>query len=157
MGTWNRKYALFHIVIAVRVTKPTVPEAIAKSYEEREVERTKLLIKKEEQRLREKESEIEKKISKIQAETENKISEINNKINLAEKEANKEIASIENSIVVIKETALAKSQKCIHLFMFRSPTEADRAQQEETDSSKRVGKLPEKYQELAEGCLSEKH
>ena len=133
----------------MRVTKPTVPDAIAKSYEEREVERTKLLIKKEEQKLREKESEIEKKISKIQAETENKISEINNHINLAEKEANKEIASIENSIVVIKETALAKSQKCTPLFMFRPPAETHRAQQEETDSSKRVGELPEEHQELA--------
>jgi hypothetical protein len=48
------------------------------------------------------ESEIEKKISKIFAETENKISEINNHINLAEKEANRQIASVENNIVVIK-------------------------------------------------------
>jgi hypothetical protein len=38
----------------VRVTKPTVPETIARNYEEREVERTKLLIKKEEQKLKEK-------------------------------------------------------------------------------------------------------
>lgn len=36
----------FMIVIAVRVTKPTVPDLIAKNYEEREVERTKVLIKK---------------------------------------------------------------------------------------------------------------
>jgi hypothetical protein len=35
-----------NIVIAVRVTKPSVPDVIAKSYEEREVERTKHLIKK---------------------------------------------------------------------------------------------------------------
>lgn len=72
-------------IIAVRVTKPSVPDSIAKSYEQREVERTKLLIRKEEQYLREKESEIEKKVSKMHAETENKISEIANKINLAEK------------------------------------------------------------------------
>jgi erlin len=36
-----------HSVIAVRVTKPSVPDVIAKSYEDREIERTKLLIKKE--------------------------------------------------------------------------------------------------------------
>ena len=36
------------------MTKPSVPESIARSYEEREVERTKLLIRKEEQKLREK-------------------------------------------------------------------------------------------------------
>jgi hypothetical protein len=58
------------------------------------------------------ESEIEKKISRIQAETQNKISEISNHINLAEKEANKDIATIENTIVVLKETAHAKSQRC---------------------------------------------
>lgn len=58
------------------------------------------------------ESEIEKKISRIQAETQNKISEISNHINLAEKEANKDIATIENTIVVLKETAYAKSQRC---------------------------------------------
>lgn len=54
MGPRNRKYRHCYSVIAVRVTKPTVPEAIARNFEEREVERTKLLIKKEEQRLREK-------------------------------------------------------------------------------------------------------
>ena len=36
------------------VTKPTVPEVIARSFEEREVERTKVMMKKEEQRLKEK-------------------------------------------------------------------------------------------------------
>lgn len=56
-------------IIAVRVTKPTVPPSIAETFEDREVERTKLLIKKQEQRLSEKESEIEKKLSKIKAET----------------------------------------------------------------------------------------
>jgi len=52
MGSRNLKYLLDDEVIAVRVTKPTVPEAIAKNYEEREVERTKVLIKKQEQKLR---------------------------------------------------------------------------------------------------------
>ena len=60
------------------------------------------------------ESEIEKKVSKIVAETENKISEINNRMNLAEKEANHKIASIENEIVIIRESAYAKSRLCTH-------------------------------------------
>ena len=54
MGPRNLKYLYFYSVIAVRVTKPSVPESIARNYEEREVERTKLLIRKEEQKLREK-------------------------------------------------------------------------------------------------------
>ena len=40
------------------------------------------------------------------------ISEINNKINLVEKESNQKIANIENEIVVLKETAYAKSKIC---------------------------------------------
>ncbi len=62
------------------------------------------------------ESEIEKRISKIKAETENMISEINNKMNLAEKEANQKIASIENEIVVIMESAHAKGKICSYWF-----------------------------------------
>ena len=98
-------------IIAVRVTKPTVPASIAETFEDREVERTKLLIKKQEQRLSEKESEIEKKLSKIKAETESKVAEITNKMNLLEKEANKKVADIDNKIVVIKEAAYAKAKK----------------------------------------------
>ncbi len=95
----------------MRVTKPTVPASIAETFEDREVERTKLLIKKQEQRLSEKESEIEKKLSKIRAETESKVAEITNKMNLLEKEANKKVADIDNKIVVIKEAAYAKAKK----------------------------------------------
>ena len=47
MGARHRKYSHSQAVIAVRVTKPTVPESIAQNYEQREVERTKLLIRKE--------------------------------------------------------------------------------------------------------------
>lgn len=62
------------------------------------------------------ESEIEKRLSKIKAETENMISQINNKMNLAEKEANQKIASIENEIVVIMESAHAKGKICSYSF-----------------------------------------
>lgn len=58
--SWHRKYYIFNSVIAVRVTKPTVPASIAANYEEREVERTKVLIKKEEQKLREKGTQTSK-------------------------------------------------------------------------------------------------
>ncbi len=51
MGTWNLKFSLFYSVIAVRVTKPLVPEKISATYVEREAQRTKLLISKEEQKL----------------------------------------------------------------------------------------------------------
>lgn len=41
----HREYALHKLVIAVRVTKPKVPPTIAETFEQREVERTKLRIK----------------------------------------------------------------------------------------------------------------
>lgn len=44
-------------IIAVRVTKPKVPASISENYETREVEKTKLLIIKEQQKVREKEAE----------------------------------------------------------------------------------------------------
>ena len=41
-------------IIAVRVTKPKVPASISENYENREVEKTKLLIIKEQQKVKEK-------------------------------------------------------------------------------------------------------
>lgn len=41
-------------IIAVRVTKPKVPASISENYETRELEKTKLLIIKEQQKVREK-------------------------------------------------------------------------------------------------------
>ena len=96
MGSWYLEYYLFNIVIAVRVTKPIVPAEISATYEAREIERTSLLIEKEQKNLISKRSQIEKRIKKIAAEGLNKVSEINNKILLAEREANKKISSIDN-------------------------------------------------------------
>lgn len=73
------------LVVAVRVTKPLVPPQISQTYIDREVERTKLLIQREEQKLISKRSEIEKRLNKIRAEGENNVSIINNKVLLAER------------------------------------------------------------------------
>lgn len=61
-------------IIAVRVTKPKVPASISENYENREVEKTKLLIIKEQQKVKEKckasqysEAETEKLIQKLNA------------------------------------------------------------------------------------------
>ena len=51
MGSGNRKYAYPKVVIAVRVTKPRVPQSISENYENREVEKTKLLIARQTQKL----------------------------------------------------------------------------------------------------------
>lgn len=48
-------------VQAVRVTKPTIPEAIRRNYEEMEAQRTQLLVAVQRQRVVEKEAETERK------------------------------------------------------------------------------------------------
>ena len=55
MGSWNWKYINFKLVIAVRVTKPRIPENIRQNYEMMESEKTKFLIAIERQKVSEKE------------------------------------------------------------------------------------------------------
>jgi regulator of protease activity HflC (stomatin/prohibitin superfamily) len=54
-------------IIAVRVTKPTVPIAIQHNYEKIEEEKTKMMIASEHQKVVEIEAETEKRRAKIEA------------------------------------------------------------------------------------------
>jgi len=56
-------------IIAVRVTKPGIPQNILENYEKMELEKTKLLISREAQKVRAKEGETTKMLDKITAET----------------------------------------------------------------------------------------
>ena len=47
-------------IIAIRVTKPTIPEAIRKNYEAVEAERTRLKVTEERQKVVQREAETEK-------------------------------------------------------------------------------------------------
>ena len=53
--------------MAVRVTKPKIPEQIKRAYEEMETEKTKLLISQQRQKVVEKDAETERKRAVIEA------------------------------------------------------------------------------------------
>lgn len=76
------------------------------------MERTKLSIRQEEQKLKKIEAETEKKISEIDAETVSIIENLKNKERLATQNINKKIESLENEILSFKATAMAQAKRC---------------------------------------------
>lgn len=78
------------------------------------MERTKLLIKKEEQKLKKKEAQTLKKLSEIDAGTVSIIEGINNRINLLTQNTSRQIEAIQNDILSTTATAQAQAKKCIH-------------------------------------------
>ena len=102
MGTWNRKYFFFlKKVIAIRVTKPRIPENIRKNYEEMEAEKTRFLIANEKQKVVEKEAETIRKQNIIKAESEAEVSKIIKNMEINEQESKKKIQEIESNFSLI--------------------------------------------------------
>lgn len=85
-------------ILAVRVTKPKIPESIRKNYETMESEKTKLLISIEHQKVVEKDAETERKKAVIEAEKVAQISKIQFQQQIMEKESIQKMESIENQI-----------------------------------------------------------
>lgn len=63
------------------------------------------------------ESQIQKKIAKIDAETISIIQKIENKMSLLTQNTSQQIQEIENEIVKLKAAAYASAKKCSRLFM----------------------------------------
>ena len=85
-------------IIAVRVTKPRIPEKIRQNYEQMEAEKTKLLIANEIQRVVEKEAETEKIRATIEAEKIAEVSKISMEKEIAEKQSIQRIYEIEDTM-----------------------------------------------------------
>jgi erlin len=85
-------------IIAVRVTKPRVPEQIRRNYEKMEGEKTQLLIAIETQKVVEMEAETDKLKATIIANKQREVSELNMKKKIMEKEAEQKIAKLEDEI-----------------------------------------------------------
>ena len=85
-------------IIAVRVTKPRIPDRIRANYEAMEAEKTKLLIATETQKVAQKEAETERLRATIAADKVAKVSEIKMRQKIAEKEAEQKIATLEDKI-----------------------------------------------------------
>mgnify|MGYP000725034242 FL=1 len=73
-------------IIAVRVTKPRIPEQIRRNYETMEAEKTKLLIAEQVQKVVEKEAETERKRSTIEAQMRADVSKITMERRILEKQ-----------------------------------------------------------------------
>lgn len=90
-------------VIAVRVTKPKIPEAIRKNYELMEGEKTKLLISQQRQRVVQEDAETDRKRAVIEAEKKAQVSRIELQQRVTEKESLKKMALIEDEMYSFRE------------------------------------------------------
>mmetsp|Transcript_15973 Transcript_15973/g.31232 ORF Transcript_15973/g.31232 Transcript_15973/m.31232 type:complete len:257 (-) Transcript_15973:72-842(-) len=97
-------------VVAVRVTKPRIPESIRANYEEMEREKTKLLIAHQKQKVTLKEAETSAKRDVIEAEKLRRVAEINARKHLAEKEAQQKMAAIEDQVFMDTKRAEADAE-----------------------------------------------
>lgn len=91
------------VVQAVRLTKPKIPEHIRRNYESVEVEKTKLLIYSERQKVVEKEAETERKRAIIEAEKVSLVSQIHWKQMIMEKTSEQRVVEIQDEIHLNRE------------------------------------------------------
>jgi len=97
-------------IIAIRVTKPRIPESIRANYEQMEAEKTKLLIAIQTQKVVEKEVQTERKRAVIEAEKQFAVAKINVEKMVSEKESYKNMSAIGDEIHMTREKAFADAQ-----------------------------------------------
>ncbi|XP_011505896.1 PREDICTED: erlin-1-like [Ceratosolen solmsi marchali] len=90
-------------VLAVRVTKPKIPETIRKNYELMEAEKTKLLISTQHQKVVEKDAETDRKKAIIEADKVAQVAKIMLNQKIMEKESLQLMASIEDQMHLARE------------------------------------------------------
>merc|ERR1712196_115626 len=106
-------------IIAIRVTKPMIPENVRRNYESIEAESTKLQVAVQTQRLIEKEAETERKRAIIEAEKQAEVAKINLEKQLTEKQNLQRMEQIANEMIVAKAKAQADAE------FYRAQKEAD--------------------------------
>ncbi|RWS27356.1 erlin-2-B-like protein, partial [Leptotrombidium deliense] len=94
-------------VLAVRVTKPRIPETIKRNYEMMEGEKTKLLIATQTQKVIEKQAETDRKKALIDAEKMASVAKIHNEQKVNEKESLKKMSIIEDDMYFNREKSKA--------------------------------------------------
>ena len=105
------KYAPGIHIIAVRVTKPRIPEQIRRNYEQMEAEKTKLMIETQRQKVVEKNAETERKRATIQAQQEKDVSAIEMSKHLATQKAQQEIATMKNEMHLAEQKSIADAKR----------------------------------------------
>lgn len=116
------QYAPGITIIAIRVTKPTIPMAIRANYEAIESERTKLAVAAETQRLVEKQAETERKRELIEAEKKKAVEAVSLERALKQKETDQMVEKINNEIIVTR----AKAEADAELYRATKEAEANR-------------------------------
>jgi regulator of protease activity HflC (stomatin/prohibitin superfamily) len=104
------RYAPGIEIIAIRITKPKIPQLIVKNYEGMEAEKTKLLIATEYQRVVEKEAETDRKRATIEAEKNAAVSRIRMEQELLERESKRKMSEIEDTAYLSRQKALADAE-----------------------------------------------
>jgi len=94
-------------IVAVRVTKPRIPDSIRDDFEAMEAEKTKLLIASQKQRADEKLAQTEKQRAIAQSEKELAVSKITMEKEIAEKEKEREMSFIEDQVFLAQEKGYA--------------------------------------------------
>ncbi|EFJ49641.1 hypothetical protein VOLCADRAFT_59054 [Volvox carteri f. nagariensis] len=105
------RYAPGIEIIAVRVSKPTIPQSVLDNYVAMEVERTRAMVALERQRVMEREAEAERIKEVSQARRVAETSAIQMQQLLAEKEAQRARAEIDNDIFLAQQKARADAEK----------------------------------------------
>ena len=97
-------------IIAIRVTKPTIPEPIRKNYEAVEAERTRLKVTEERQKVIQREAETEKARALIEAEKHAAVEAVSLELKIAAKRTEQQLAIIANEIHTGKAKADADAE-----------------------------------------------
>jgi regulator of protease activity HflC (stomatin/prohibitin superfamily) len=97
-------------IIAVRATKPTIPTEVRANFEQVQVERTKLGIAQQRQRVLEVEAQTKKLVAEIQARTTAAVANISMAKQLLEQEGQQRISAINNDITRARATAEADAE-----------------------------------------------
>ncbi|GFR52120.1 hypothetical protein Agub_g14633 [Astrephomene gubernaculifera] len=104
------RYAPGIEIIAVRVTKPTIPQSVSDNYVAMEVERTRALVALERQRVQQREAEADRIRAVAQAQRAAETSTILMQQLLAEKEAERRQAEIEDGMYRARQRARADAE-----------------------------------------------
>jgi len=97
-------------IVAIRVTKPRIPDTIRRNYEQIEAERTKLQIAEQNQKLVEKEAETDRKRAVIEAEKAAQVEQIQLERQLAETRNNQAMQNIENEMHLAHANAVSDAK-----------------------------------------------
>ena len=97
-------------IVAVRVTKPKIPEAIRRNYELMEAERTKFLIVTEKQKVVEKEAETERKRAIIEAQKQAEVANITYNQKIMEKDSQRKMSEIEDATNLARRKSQADAE-----------------------------------------------